>query len=77
MRALAALDDITGEGNANYKKKGRAATAPVGSFKPNAFGIYDMHGNVRQWVQDCYGDYAVAPQSFVCAFCDFGNAWRP
>ena len=29
-------------------------TSPVGSFAPNAFGLYDMHGNVMQWVQDCF-----------------------
>jgi len=31
-------------------------TSPVGSFRPNAFGLYDMLGNAWQWVQDCYGD---------------------
>ncbi|HEY4987775.1 MAG TPA: formylglycine-generating enzyme family protein, partial [Bradyrhizobium sp.] len=29
-------------------------TSPVGAFPPNAFGLYDMHGNVLQWVQDCF-----------------------
>jgi formylglycine-generating enzyme required for sulfatase activity len=29
-------------------------TAPVGSFPPNGFGLYDMHGNAFEWMEDCY-----------------------
>ncbi|HSC20017.1 MAG TPA: formylglycine-generating enzyme family protein [Rhizomicrobium sp.] len=37
-------------------------TSPVGSFPPNRFGLYDMHGNVLQWVEDCFSNsYADLP----------------
>ena len=32
------------------------SVAPVGSFDPNEFGLYDTHGNVWEWVEDCWSD---------------------
>jgi formylglycine-generating enzyme required for sulfatase activity len=40
-----------------YDQKGGPKTRPVGTKAPNAWGLYDMQGNVWQWVQDGYSDY--------------------
>ena len=43
-------------------------TTPVGSLAPNTFGIYDVHGNVWEWTEDCWNDdYIGAPKD--------GSAW--
>jgi formylglycine-generating enzyme required for sulfatase activity len=42
---------------------GQTVTAPVGTFKPNPWGLYDILGNVAERVEDCYeGNYEKAPK---------------
>jgi formylglycine-generating enzyme required for sulfatase activity len=64
--------DEIDKGNANCDGCGsqwdKSQTAPVGSFAPNGFGLYDMVGNVYTWVEDCVHDnYDGAPEN--------GSAW--
>jgi formylglycine-generating enzyme required for sulfatase activity len=62
-----------GKNNANCQGCGsewddKKQTSPVGSFKPNQFGLYDMAGNVFSWVADCvHNNYDGAPAD--------GKAW--
>jgi formylglycine-generating enzyme required for sulfatase activity len=64
--------DALGGGHANCNGCGSRwdgkMIAPVGSFGPNPFGLYDMLGNVWEWVEDCWNE------SYVGAPAD-GSAW--
>ncbi len=60
-----------GKANANCDGCGDAPvhkTMPVGSFRPNGFGLYDTSGNAYEWVEDCWNDnFTKAPKD--------GSAW--
>jgi formylglycine-generating enzyme required for sulfatase activity len=64
--------DTIGRNNADCARCGskwdQERTAPVGSFHPNPFGLYDVLGNVDQWTEDCWNE------SYIDAPAD-GAAW--
>jgi formylglycine-generating enzyme required for sulfatase activity len=65
--------DAIGGGNANClgcgSKWDGTLIAPAGSFGPNPFGLYDMLGNVWQWMDDCWNEsYVGAPKD--------GSSWQ-
>jgi formylglycine-generating enzyme required for sulfatase activity len=60
-----------------YKENAGGQPHPVGLLKPNAWGLYDMHGNVWEWVQDRYRPYPTDPLSASPGLerVDRGGSW--
>jgi formylglycine-generating enzyme required for sulfatase activity len=52
----------------NLKTDGFEGTAPVGSFPPNGYGLYDMAGNVWEWTTDWYQEHSQLPHSCCASF---------
>ena len=67
-RTRYSFGDAITESDANYGGN-IGKTQPAGSYRANGYGLYDMHGNVYEWVEDCWnGSYRGAPTD--------GKAWK-
>ena len=84
--ATISTDQANYNGTAAYgpgrKGEYREGPVPVGSFAPNPWGLHDMHGNVWEWVQDCFNEsyldtppYQPAPPLRACPRTLRGGSW--
>ena len=65
---VSCLDDIAWHGYNSMSQNGERHPHPAALKQPNAFGLYDMTGNVQEWTEDCsHDDYTGAPTD--------GSAW--
>lgn len=76
-------DDGVASAHAWYKDNSAGRTQPVGMRPPNAFGLYDVVGNVWQWTEDCYtpsydnalNDGRAVETTANCLRVDRGGSW--
>ena len=67
-KAVCLQCDLTGKSN--------NMSNPVGSYSPNPFGLYDLHGNVWEWVEDCWSENYTLHPADTSAFIPNGECKR-